>query len=389
MASSPRSAQWSGIISFLQTSVGQMVRDKQILQSAGTKVSPRDVSQMMAATFYEAVETPREQYVHQLIDRLSAIQGERDDMEGQFVRLQATWQMDLGRASRKNDELRSEIDSLEAEFRALEQRQTRKEKQCQEQLDAATSELEGLSQFLALVHQSSQQLRRQVTEVRGSVNKMKRSQLHLLQQARTILSNQVDESLDRVSVQHRQEQLPKVRRISETLAEIQAEQLQLEEESKSLLDCIADITDNSKLRVTAHEEIPQKMAEIRPTIEKAIEVHREKATESIKQDVAQQFPGIDFGERAVSEAIKNYTLERIHAKELECEQILRKGEIREKKLREKLDGALRKIQTLQNTSQEDFQYLDEFEKSKREWEQQQRRLDAKMSVLTTQHKSGD
>jgi hypothetical protein len=52
--------------------------------------------------------------------------------------------------------------------------------------------------------------------------------------------------------------------------------------------------------------------------------------------------------------------------EFEYEQILRKGELREKKQREKLDEALRKIRRLQNTSQEDFRCLDEFERLKRE-----------------------
>lgn len=83
--------------------------------------------------------------------------------------------MEVGRASRKNDEIRSEINTLETEFRALEQHQARKEKRCEEQLATAMSELEGLSQFLAFAQDSHQQLRQHVTGVRPSVNKMKRA----------------------------------------------------------------------------------------------------------------------------------------------------------------------------------------------------------------------
>jgi hypothetical protein len=389
MASPARHPQWSEIVNFLQTSVERMVRDKQVLQSATAKVFPRDVAQMMVATFYEAVEAPREQYVHQLIDRLSAIQAERDNTESQSVELEATCQMDFGRASRQNDDIRSEIDSLETELRALERRHARKEKVCQDRLAVKTSELEELSQFLSLAQESQQQLQRHVSEVRSSVNKMKRGQLHLLRQARTILSNQIDEALDHVSARQKQVQSRKIGKISAALSEIQAEQLRLEDESKSLLDCIADTVGNSRLRLITAEQIPQKLGDIRAAIAAAIEARREKAADQLKQDVAKQFPGIDFGEMTVCEAIRKYTLERIRAKKLECQQILRKEELREKKLKEKLDEALRKIRKLQKGSQQSFQSLDELERSKREWEEQQRKLDAKMSALTAQHHSSD
>jgi hypothetical protein len=91
-------------------------------------------------------------------------------------------------------------------------------------------------------------------------------------------------------------------------------------------------------------------------------------------------PGIRIGNENISVAVDRYINERIRAKELECQQILRKGEARERKLKEQLDRALLKIQKLQNSG-EDYGYLDDFEKSRRLWEERQAKLDATMRAL--------
>jgi hypothetical protein len=175
----------------------------------------------------------------------------------------------------------------------------------------------------------------------------------------------------------------RVSQVSGELGRLQDEQSALENEARVLIDIAAEVTGDSRLRAISAEDFPERIGEIQNAIEEAIETRREAAVDRLKQEVGRQFPGIEFSGTSVAASVKDHIRERIMAKERECQEILRKGELRERRLREKLDEALQKVQRLQNEAGEDFQFLDDFERSKREWEDQRRKLDARMSALVS------
>jgi chromosome segregation ATPase len=366
-----------------------MVRGKQVLQGADLTVTPEELSDMMARTFRETLESRREQYVYELIDKLTSIQKERDELELQFTQGETEAQISFGEFSTRNNNLRSEIDSLESELRTLERRIARKESACQERVREKEQELVSIIALAEEIQRSEQQLSHQLGDLRAAANKMKRGQTNLLRQARTVVTKRISECIETEVKRCQMEHSKRISQASAELSQANGEQRDLENQARAFVNVAAEVTGDSRLRLISVEEFPERVAQIRNAIEEAVESRREAAVRRLREDIARQFPGIDFGGVSAATAVKEYIRERIRAKEKECQEVLRKGELREQRLREKLDQALRRVQKLQGQATEDFRFLDEFERSKREWENQRRKLDAKMSALTSGHAAGD
>jgi recombination DNA repair RAD52 pathway protein len=281
------------------------------------------------------------------------------------------------------------VESLEGELRSCERRSARKESALEERLRAKSQALASATQLVQKVRHSQQQLARQLSDLRASASKMRRAQLHVLRQARAVVGARVGQSIEAAVRRCQQDNARRVAQAAAEMAQLQDEQAGLEAQARALVDVAAEMTSDGRLRSISADDFPERVAEIQNAIEEVVEARREQAVTRLREDIARQFPGIEFRGANVAAAVKSHIRERIRAKEHECQEILRKGELREKRLREKLDDALARVQKLQGKSGQDFQFLDEFERSKREWEDQRRKLDAKMSALVSGQGSGE
>jgi chromosome segregation ATPase len=365
-----------------------MVRGKQVLQASGAVVSPEELSDQMAVTFREALESRRERYIYELIAKLQSIQHERDELE-ESVHSESSAVVEVGASATQNDVHRSELESLENELRVQERRIARRESVCQERLRERTHELASLSGLVVTVQSSTRQLSREIGDLRASVATVRGGQLGLLRQSRIAVTNRARDVIEAAVRRCEEDRARRISRSAAELVQLQNEQSTLENHARTLIDVAAEITGDARLRSIGVEEFPDRVPQIQNAIEEAVEGRRDAAVARLKEEISRQFPGIEFGGESVAAAVRNHIRERIRAKEHECREILRKGEMRERRLREKLEEALRRVHKLQGHSGEDFRFLEEFERSKRDWEEQRRKLDAKMSALVSGQGSND
>jgi hypothetical protein len=373
--------EWSGLVEFLRTSVEQMVHDKLVLQTRKANIDPADVSAIMVDVFYESIDTEREKVLQQTIDQLIKVQLERDSLENEYARLEATHNEESLITAHQNADLKAQVESLESELKALEWQRVRRENSYQETLASKKRELAKLSRFVGTFQDAQRALCRQVTSLKSDAVKMKRSQLSYLRRSRGLIANRVNELIQQDAANQERDQARKVSRVSTRLGEVEEEQKSLKRQCRTVLKSLADADgQHSKLTSISVDELPKRLADIREYVAESIEERKEVALRRFKQQVIEEFPGIQIGEGNVAAAVSNHIRDRLRAKEIECERILKKGEARERKLQEQLDRALQKIKKLQDPGG-DYRYLDEFERSKSAWEEQQRRTDARMAKI--------
>lgn len=371
------------VTAYLASTAEQLVRDKALWESPGIKTTPEEFAQMVTNELRQCLENEREQYLTQLNERLAKVSKERKEMEMEFIHVNSASDDSIAAATRGNDEFKVQIESLEGELKALEWRFSRKDQVFQEKLRRKNEEVISINKVVEATIDAQQDLAQQVGRIREATGKLHRGQIRLVRQSKTMVLTQIEESTEagcsRLDARHSKE----LARASATLASEKAELASAERQAKAMLDSLEELG----VTVCALDDLPRSVETVKHSIEAMIEDRKEQAIERLRREIEDQFQGMSIKGENIADAIEKHVTETIRRKEGECNEILQKGETRERKLRQKLDEAIAKIQMLQNERSDDLRYLDDFERSRRQYEVQQRTLDEKMSALS--RKSGD
>jgi hypothetical protein len=333
---------------------------------------------MMVKVFEEVLASDREKYLFQLIDQLTAICAERDKLQTELESQEASAESQTSRISQQNDELRNEVEILEKELKQLQWKRSLNQKSYHQRLQFKQEQTKLMKALIITAQKTGHELSQSVRDLKSTALALKSGQIRLLQQSKRVIHKEISQFIhNSVSGINKQENRL-LDEAASTLSEVRKEEQKLAEEATRMLETIREFCGRD-LDVGV-DEFMSRQSEIRDFIKLGIERRQHKAVERVKEEIARQLPGIRFGDESLSVAVDRHINERIKAKELECRDILKKGEARERKLKEQLDKAMRKIQRLQSSG-DDYRYLDDFERSRKMWEERQAKLDATMKAL--------
>ena len=372
-----RSGEYGNIAALIRCSAEQLVKDKFLWRSNAIKTSPEEFAQMLLDAFIESVDNEREQYLRQLTDRLYRVNKERKSFEVEVEATVAAPDSEIATFGRQNDELKGQIVAFEEELKSLEWKYNRKQKFYKEKLKKKAAQIQNINELIERMSAAKHALSEQLGGLKASVVRMQRGQIRLAAQAKTMIAAHVEEAIEEQMVNCESQNAKQVAKVEDAVDEQEEKLKEAEHEAQVILDALEEMG----VKVCSVEELPRKLNTIKANVQDVIEVKQKEAVENLRKEIAAQLPGIDVSSGNVVDAVGRHLAAKIKEKEKECNEVLRKGEARERKLRQQLDGAIAKIQKLQSSRNDDLAYLDEFEKSKRQYEEQQRRLDEQMSAL--------
>lgn len=374
----------TSLASYLRSNVEQLHRDRLILPLTGSSVKTNELSQNMVDVFQTTITSDREKYIDELIAKLAKIKNEKIDIETQFsqVRLQNTKETDL--LSQENEQLKSQAETLESKMKNVEWKQQRKEKSYRNQLKEKETQVLQFKTLIDTVQDAEQILFQKLKEIRSSFSKLQRNQIRLLNQAKSLCTTQITETIDHATSQQESVYLKHESSIAKSIDNEKKQEEKNFNQAQQMLDIINGfVTDESSVNrttVTAND-FATRASEVRDFIDEIIESKKKISIENLKKQIIESLPGINIGENQnINDAIEMHLKARIKAKEIECQKILAESAQKEALLKQKLNEALDKIQKLQY-SESDFNYMEEFDRQKAEWESNHKKLDEAMSII--------
>ncbi|KAK8891821.1 hypothetical protein M9Y10_029043 [Tritrichomonas musculus] len=375
----------TSLASYLRSTVEQLHRDRLILQLTGGSVNSNELSQNMVDVFQTTITSDREKYIDELISKLAKIKNEKGNIEVELSQIQLQNSKETDLLSQENEQLKAQVEALESKRKNVEWKQQRKEKTYRNQLKEKETQVMQFKQLIDTVQDAEQTLFQKIKEIRSSFAKLQRNQIRLLNQAKTMCTTQIIETIELAVSQQQSIYSKKEGEITQYIDHEKRQQEQLTNQSQQMLDILNGfIGDDPSVKPIAFsiDDFCNRSSEVREFINDIIEAKKKSAVQSLKRQVIESLPGINIGENQnITEAIDMHLKARIKAKEIECQKILKESEQREALLKQKLKEAIEKIQKLQD-SESDFRYMEEFDKQKTEWENNYKKLDETMSIIS-------
>lgn len=374
----------TSLASYLRSNVEQLHRDRLILQLTGGSVKSNELSQNMVDVFQTTITSDREKYIDELIAKLAKIKNEKVNIEAQFsqIRLQNTKETDL--LTQENEQLKVQVETLESKKKNVEWKLQRKEKTYKNQLKEKETQVLQFKQLIDTVQDAEQILFKKIKDIRSAFTKLQRNQIRLLNQAKTLCTTQITETIDHTTSQQESTYLKKESALEQNIDHEKKQEEKIYNQTQEMLDIINGfVTDDSSVNRTTVtvNDFTTRASEVRDFIDEIIESKKKTSIENLKKQVIESIPGITIGENQnITDAIDMHLKARIKAKEIECQKMLKESAQREALLKQKLNEALQKIQNLQY-SESDFNYIEEFDKKRAEWENSHRKLDEAMSII--------
>jgi hypothetical protein len=373
---------------FITAGVEQMVQNKLILQRTDASVSAQDISQEMIRILHEFLGSEREQYLQQCLARLGKINSDRDELEREFFTLRDSHRRKVQRLVFENESLRSQRQELESAMEATERKQFRREDRLKNSLIQQEHILVDFHSILDSANVTKAYLKQKTAELHTAVDQMKRRQMRLIRQARDMCDAELDRVFQRMMAAQKRLLADQVAQLRQSIERERAEQSRLESVCESILNDVWSITPKGLTYPDISvADFPDRVRELQQFVEMVMEFEHREAEPALKSEIQAAIPGMEFGRsEAVSVAVDRYISEKLAEKEREYEAVLQEGREREKKLKRKIDRALRKIRELQAASQGEG-VVDDVPGKQSAWLEQKQILDKTMEALERERTS--
>ena len=371
------------IEAYLKITFEKMLRDGEILKERPEDFSIEDAVQKIGETFEANMRSERENYLRELILRLSNTYQECIDIRDKYEETKKGVGMTAIDISKENEKLTEEIKALEERYNALKTEKQAKEKAYKESLSGKKQTLKNINMSIEEMQAAQQSLAKQVEGLKSSMLKIRGGQKRMIKQVKSMILSEIEKVIDNNQQREKEMHDQKIQRLDAAISAEKAEQKRLQRQCQMALDAIYSISPQelSATRITV-DELPSRIEDVKDVISKSIEYKKSSAIKKMRQDIAQAIPGIDVSSGNIIDAINRNLEEKLRQKEEECKRIIRKGEERERLLKEKLEEALSQIKELQDGPGAHLDILDDVEKQKSIWEANRDKLDAKMSALS-------
>lgn len=377
-------AQITSLASYLRSNTEQMLKEQRILQLTGASVNGTELSQKMVDVFETTINNEREKYIDELISKLVHIRDEKTKIELEFAEMQSQRSQETEVLSQENETLKREIESLESKKKNVEWNQQRKEQTFQNQLKEKETYIIKMNNLIATTQEAHQTLSQQIKNIRSAIIKMKRNQIRLLGQAKTMCAAQINETIESVKSKNQAVHSQKIGKMATVLDSQNRDHDQLEEKCQYLLDILNGYSSKNdpekRLNVTV-DDISNRASEVREFIDDLIESKKKMTIDELRAQLKQYLPEIEIDPgQNLTDAVNRYLQMKIKEKEIECQKILKRNEDKETLLKQKLKEALERVHSLQDPSRGQ-KYFDECEEQIKELRSHQKKLDDTMSLF--------
>lgn len=374
--------RYDSVVEYLRTSINKLVNVKMTTASKKHRIDPSTVSSRLVDVLKSALSSEREQHLEQLMLKLAQLQSEKSRLEVQLKMVKGGADRETERYLQENSQLKERYSQLEDELKTIEHQHSVKEQMYREELKKKRDELGKLRKIIEVAQNTQQELTQEAKQLKQVAEKMQRNQIRLLRRAKELCLEHLTQTLSEENEKETQEQATQLSNLASVLKHEKLQQAKNERRCQQLLDAIWAMRSDTDHPDITPADFTKRLPELKVFVENALDYHRKLAVDSLKAEVKKAIPDIEFGEgETVIESVQRYIDRKVREKEGEYERVLKRGEAREKRLRDKVQASLGKVQDMEPKAGSDDDILADLDNMKREWELRKRQLDEKMKAI--------
>ena len=374
--------RYDSVVEYLRTSVNNLVSVKMASASRKHRIDPATVSSRLVDVLRAALASEREQHLDQLMLKLAGLQSEKERLETELKVVKGGADRETDRYLQENSQLKERYSQLEDELKTIEHQHSVKEKMYREELSKKKEELGKLRKIIEVAQNTQQELTNEAAELKQVASKMQRNQVRLLRRAKELCLEHLTQALSKENAKETEEQASQLANLAAVLKHEKLEQAKNERRCQQLLEAIWSMRSDVEHPDITPADFTKRLPELKAFVESALDYHRTMAIESLKEEVRKVIPDIEFGSgETVIESVQKYIDGKVNEKEREYQRVLKRGEEREKKLRQKVHESLGKVQQMELKDASEDEILADLDKMKSEWELRKRQLDEKMKAI--------
>ena len=374
--------RYDSVVEYLRTSINKLVNVKMTTASRKHRIDPSTVSSRIVDVLKSALSSEREQHLEQLMLKLAQLQSEKSRLEVQLKMVKGGADRETERYLQENSQLKERYSQLEDELKTIEHQHSVKEQMYREELKKKRDELGKLRKIIEVAQNTQQELTQEAKQLKQVAEKMQRNQIRLLRRAKDLCLEHLTQTLSEENEKETQEQATQLSNLTSILKHEKLQQAKNERRCQQLLDAIWAMRSDADHPDITPADFTKRLPELKVFVENALDYHRRIAVDSLKEEVKRAIPDIEFGEgETVIESVQKYIDRKVREKEGEYERVLKRGEEREKRLRDKVQASLGKVQDMEPRAGSDDDILAVLDNMKREWELRKRQLDEKMKAI--------
>ena len=374
--------RYDSVVEYLRTSINKLVNVKMTTASRKHRIDPSTVSSRLVDVLKSALSSEREQHLEQLMLKLAQLQSEKSRLEVQLKMVKGGADRETERYLQENSQLKERYSQLEDELKTIEHQHSVKEQMYREELKKKRDELGKLRKIIEVAQNTQQELTQEAKQLKQVAEKMQRNQIRLLRRAKDLCLEHLTQTLSEENEKETQEQATQLSNLTSILKHEKLQQAKNERRCQQLLDAIWAMRSDADHPDITPADFTKRLPELKVFVENALDYHRRLAVDSLKEEVKRAIPDIEFGDgETVIESVQKYIDRKVREKEGEYERVLKRGEEREKRLRDKVQASLGKVQDMEPRAGSDDDILADLDNMKREWELRKRQLDEKMKAI--------
>lgn len=371
----------SDLVDFLHQSLKSMVSKQMILKSAANSISISDLVHSLVAILRKSLQSEREQYLLSLLYKCDDLHRTQDNIELEFAREQSQHIRRMRKLATEREELKQRREYLLGDSESRDINYARKENRAQVNLTQKERAFANIYKAIDLAEATYEQLHSDVADLKSVALKAQRIQKKLIREAKSLCTDELQRVVDEMNANRQGIYDRRLSELRTELASERNEQKRLASACEAVIRAVRAMPSARKFEMEV-SEFPHRVDEIIAIVDQAVADEERRANVEVKKELVREIPGMRFGRNeAVGDAVERYIEEKVAEKQSECEEVLRKGAERERKLREKLDEALTKIQRLQGSRDADVIEASEIDRKQNSWLEQKRRLDETMAAI--------
>lgn len=387
--------RYDQVVEYLRESIEKLVSTKMISPNKKRYVDANYVSSRLVEVLKNSLSSEREDHLEDLMRQLFKLNSDKENLERELAQVKGSTERETIRYTQENEQLQHQFAQIEDELKTIEWRQTTKEAAYKADLKQKQKQLQSLKNVINSSHQIQLGLSEGVSNLKKSIIKAHKNQVKLIRRAKELCTEKLKETLELESQRQNMNEAQEIKVLQNVLLKEKADYRKNQRLCQSLLNAVWAISKEPPLDITP-ETFTQKLPELKAYIQRALQYHKRVAIAELKEEVTKQIPDIEFDSDNIIESVQSYIAKKVQEKDLEYQRIIKRGEEREKRLKQKLQEALIKIEQQQDGTDDsddnDEAIISDFEKTQEEWDLQRKQLDEKMKLLklsssTSLHKS--
>ena len=339
--------RYDQVVEYLRESIEKLVNTKMVSPNKKRYIDAAYVSSRLVEVLKNSLSSEREDHLEQLMLQLSKLNAEKENLERELAQVKGSTERETIRYTQENEQLQQQFAQIEDELKTIEWRQTTKEAAYKADLKQKQKQLRSLKNVINSSHQIQQNLSDEVANLKKAVIKTHKNQVKLIRRAKELCTEKLKETLELESQRQNMNEAQEIKELQNTLLKEKAEYRKNQRLCQSLLNAVWAISKEPPLDITP-ETFTQKLPELKTYIQRALNYHKKIAIAELKEEVTKQIPDIDFDTDNVIESVQSYIAKKVQEKDLEYQRIIKRGEEREKRLKQKLQDALTRIEQQQD-----------------------------------------